>query len=1557
MSQIYPLCLFLLSCCLWTGLSAQDVLISQGGTVLTCGTNFLDGGGQLGNHAASGTREVITICAGGGAVDQSHVQLAFSLIDIQGTLTLLNGPDETADTLRQFGRESNGDRISVSATAANNSGCITVIFESDGTKPGWEAEIRCVAACQPIIAELASSVPAAFPAVNGYIDLCVGDPLTLTGRGVYPENNSKYAQSDARSTFTWNFQDGTSANGQTVAHRFTEPGGYLIELDITDEKGCKNTNSLSQRVRVVGPPEVAPDVAGMPLLCPGDAIRLGLNGDAANDLNFTVRPAAAEFNARQPVSDSVAIPGDSDELTQSFLQLRDFAPGQRLTSADDIEEICVTIEHSFIGDLSLWIECPGGQRVNLLRVDPSGTGATNQRFGFPDRNPGGPGEPLTYCFSARGAQTVAEVARGLEDTPGAPPTMPSELLYLPLEGGFDDFLGCALNGDWSLNVIDFFAEDDGTVFSWSIKFDDKLVPPREAYAIPVTTSYFADSGIYSSYAADQVTFTADKPGYANQRIVSIDSVGCTYDTLFPVQIRSPYSPLCFSCPPPALLPEVDTIVCAGESFTPDLFPEIFGQDERTRWEAFTDEDIRYADFPVGDSYTSTLTVTDHVPNNIGDPAADIAEVCVNYTGTGTLSGLEVSLLSPAGQRIVLIPRGSLTGTSVNQCFIPDGSATWEALRGTRFNGNWVLQLSDPTTTASGRLQSWSLDLIRRPTISYTWTPASSDLSCTDCPNPTITPTADGRYTLNVRTGDGCFSRASINLTIKDLAATFTAVVNDGCAGQDDGSITLVPVGDVTGLSYQWSNGATSQNVSGLAAGDYQLTVSADNGCTGTFDYTIAPAAPLTVQPEQVSNVSCFGAADGSIRVSVSGGTAPYTYTWSEIGIGTEATADGLPPGSYSLVVTDDAGCSSAFAQLITEPDSLALSLEATPVSCRDGADGTVSVFVGGGSPTYTYRWSNGATSETLNAVPAGTYSVTVTDNSGCEQTADIQVEEPTVALTISLLEVTPGCAGTSTTEATVVATGGGGNYTYVWSDLETGPAAIFLPDGEQSVSVTDDNGCTAVLPIFVSSKSPVVPEIQIVSDRACAPVAEQSLEVADTFRTYRWSTGATTPAIAGLADGTTYGVTVTDAEGCTGSADLTFQAPKPTTFDVAITPVTCFGTATGGLAVSNVSGPGPGPYGIQWGPGGDFADGPVITERPAGSYALSITDAAGCTVDTSLTIPTPELLLLAIDTAEITCFGADDGQIFPTITGGVAPYRYAWSTGAASASLTDLAAGTYSLTVTDAKGCTSDATATLESPGEIIVDATTIPGTCGGEASGRIDILATGGREPIEYSINNSNFTGTPRKVGYTNGIYIIRVRDDVGCLGRDTVEVDNTPAFRIDLGPDIDLVFGDSVTLSANLTRPEGEVDYFWSGSYAGTLSCVDCARPVAQPPYAIDYTLVAIDGLGCEAVDRMSVRVQKIREVAVPTGFTPDGDGRNDRLLVHGRPGTRVLEWLLFDRWGGLIFQDRDFEVNDPTRGWDGTGTNTQPMNAGVYLYKVIVEHEDGSQETLSGQTTLIR
>ncbi|MEL6357997.1 MAG: gliding motility-associated C-terminal domain-containing protein, partial [Bacteroidota bacterium] len=256
---------------------------------------------------------------------------------------------------------------------------------------------------------------------------------------------------------------------------------------------------------------------------------------------------------------------------------------------------------------------------------------------------------------------------------------------------------------------------------------------------------------------------------------------------------------------------------------------------------------------------------------------------------------------------------------------------------------------------------------------------------------------------------------------------------------------------------------------------------------------------------------------------------------------------------------------------------------------------------------------------------------------------------------------------------------------------------------------------------------------------------------------------------------------------------------------------------------------------------------------------------------------------------------------------------------------------------------------------------------CFGDATGRILISGSGGREPYTYSVDESGFSRGQEFIGLPAGTYTAFVRDIGGCIGTTQIEVFDGPELLLDLGPDTTIVFGDSIFLNPVYSGAVDSISFMWRGSYSGTLLCrsdsirentsaVFCQTPNAKPQYEIDYTLQLIDGNGCEIEDRIRVSVQKIRLAAVPTAFTPNNDGQNDLLVVHGRPGTRIGRFSVFDQWGELVHEDENYEVNDLTRGWDGNYKN-QPANSGSYLWQILIIYEDDSEEILTGQTTLLR
>ncbi|MEZ7497116.1 T9SS type A sorting domain-containing protein, partial [Leeuwenhoekiella aequorea] len=306
-------------------------------------------------------------------------------------------------------------------------------------------------------------------------------------------------------------------------------------------------------------------------------------------------------------------------------------------------------------------------------------------------------------------------------------------------------------------------------------------------------------------------------------------------------------------------------------------------------------------------------------------------------------------------------------------------------------------------------------------------------------------------------------------TILSASGVATAV---SCNGGSDASIDLAVVGGTASYTYLWSNGATTEDLSGLTAGTYDVTVTDANGCTATASIQVNEPTILSASGVATA-VSCNGGSDASIDLAVVGGTASYTYLWSN-GATTEDLS-GLTAGTYDVTVTDANGCTATASIQVNEPTILSASGVATAVSCNGGSDASIDLAVVGGTASYTYLWSNGATTEDLSGLTAGTYDVTVTDANGCTATASIQVNEPTI-LTASGVATAVSCNGGSDASIDLAVVGGTKPYTYAWNNGATTEDLSGLTAGTYDVTVTDANGCTATASFvieIIDSSSPL----------------------------------------------------------------------------------------------------------------------------------------------------------------------------------------------------------------------------------------------------------------------------------------------------------------------------------------------------------------------------------------------------------------------------------------------------------------------------------------------------
>ena len=1558
-------------------LTAQDYLIGTDGQVSTCAGRFLDSGGADGNHAATEAGRVTTICPTDG---EASMRVLFSTIDISGTITVFNGSNTSAREIGSITPILNGRAVIFRATAANTSGCLTFEFVPDGTNDpgqGWIGQISCVTTCQPIEAVLLSSDPEPVPNTQqGYIDICPGDPITLRGMGVYPENGTAYNQSDATSTFTWNFQNGDELTGQNVTYTYDEPGGYVVQLTIEDRQNCRNGNRISRRVRVAPPPEFAFNETLPQQICPGEEVVVDIRDATQPGGNFSVTPTTFPFATSQARAETVFLPDGDETSYRSPLVFTNFDPGQVLADVSDIVQICAIMEHSWLGDLEIQLECPGGRIVTLHEFRMTGDVVRGQVLGQADRETITPDPPGTYCWTTTAPRSLRDVVRSQGLDVG---DMLPEQDYRP-DQSFDDLIGCELNGEWTIVVTDRRGQDEGYIFEWSIDFASDVYPEQEEFTVPIDNVTIRPNSYYGSFAPDLAVIDGNEPGPRRVVIESEDDFGCVYDTTFYVEILSPFAEECYTCPTYAPRSVIDTGVCSGDSFIPNV-GVVGGQDTTVTYRAVESAAIRSAvadDFET--AYTSAINVRAHNPGQFTTASDQITEICIDLNNSARLSDLNFVLVSPSGDQVPILSNFAGSGGVLSRtCFSTDATADiadaappyngtfrlsqpLDALNRTAINGEWVMRVWDEAGTDRSEFISWSIGLAYDYGLTFSWSGAGNEFSCTDCADPTITPSGPGQVELTITDAAGCEETVTVNISESSLSVNPAEVITTpSCNGSTDGRIT-VTIPETDSLTYLWSTGQTGLDLTGIGAGEYSLEVATQEGCSAIFTYSVDEPAVVAAEA-LITDVSCNGGSDGAVDFTVTGGTPPYTFLWSDPSGTTTEDIDNLPAGTYTVAIRDANDCGFDEEINITEPAPLTATTGTTPVICRGESTGTATVSATGGTPDYTYAWPDGQTEATATGLAAGNFTVTVTDDLGCTVTAVVEVIQPDVALSAAIDLGEPGCSGASENVATAVPTGGAGDYTFAWSNGETTATAVNLPAGEATVTLSDANGCSVTATVEVVSLppveltiTPVLPTCNGGTDGQLRAIASGGRGVEQTDYQFRWGGGQTTADIDGLTGEREYTLVVTGPAGCTGTQTTTLATPDPITIEPSITAAACFGDSTGSIELTTITSPNPGEFAILWGPEAGGVTTRTVSGLPAGNYPVTITDAVGCTLFTSVDVTQPDSLIQQIEQTNISCFGEIDGVLAVTGSGGTEPYRFTWSDGATTSRVTGLAPGDYSLTLTDVNGCTAIDTYEILEPGLLVANPIITEISCEGGRNGRIFVDAQGGTAPFEYRLTGRGGSFDPAFLGLGLGTYDIDLRDANGCEADTVASLLDGPAFTVDLGPDIDIVFGDSVTLMPDVTGGRDTLRYDYRPSAPTAISCFDCPNPVIQPAFELDYTLVLTDAGGCVAEDRIRISVRKIREVAIPTGFSPNGNNSNDRLLVHGRPGTRVLAFQVFDRWANLLFEDGNFEVNDPTRGWDGTHED-EPVAAGVYLYKVVVQYEDITTETLSGQTTLIR
>jgi len=834
----------------------------------------------------------------------------------------------------------------------------------------------------------------------------------------------------------------------------------------------------------------------------------------------------------------------------------------------------------------------------------------------------------------------------------------------------------------------------------------------------------------------------------------------------------------------------------------------------------------------------------------------------------------------------------------------------------------------------------------------------------------------GNYTVIVTDGLGCSQELSTTLSEPTALNVTDTTLPASCFNSLDGSISLVVTGGTVTTNYQyaWSNGGNTAQQTALAANNYQVTITDDQGCELIKNYTID--SPNAIQLSVVETPAiCNGTQTGMATVTATGGDGNYTYEWdTDAGSQVTATANNLLSNIYFVTVTDGNGCAEFATAEVLEPLSIGNSFEKLDIDCFGGTTGTLNADVFGGVAPYTYSWigPNGftATAANLDNLAAGTYDLTITDDNGCVFEETTTLAQPATGLTATITPRDTVCFEQATGTATVVPAGGTGTIFYLWNHQNQITETVNnLPAGNWEVVVTDQSGCSTTHSTIIEEDPEMIIRLSengpLCFDGTDGQAAVTSIEVngnQTNLNDYQfiWNTNETTTQAENLTGGDRYFVSVTNAIGCMASEVI--EISNPDAIGILINDIVATDCANGNNGSATVNGAGgTQPYTYQWSANAANQTTPTAQNLTSGIYTIVVSDENLCSSSQEIIVTEPDALAIEFFVSDISCPGDADGVISTTISGGTAPYQYVWSTGSNDTAVDRIEAGNYELTITDSKGCSISSNQLVEAPDVLTATTELIDPTCFGERDGRITIIPNGGIPPYQYALNQEDFNGSSVKVGIRAGDYDIRIQDAKGCEYFTQVIINEPLPVTVDAGVALEMMLGDSLQLIAEVENTVGAVDLIWNAPYQGTLSCypdslADCNSPWTIAQHTILYTVNAEDSRGCTGEATVEVKVNKARQILVPSAFTPNGDGNNDFLLVHGVPGTEVLNYKIFDRWGSLLFENGDFMVNDTAAGWNGTYRNER-LTSGVYIWQVTVRYLDGELNTASGSTTLLR
>jgi len=718
--------------------------------------------------------------------------------------------------------------------------------------------------------------------------------------------------------------------------------------------------------------------------------------------------------------------------------------------------------------------------------------------------------------------------------------------------------------------------------------------------------------------------------------------------------------------------------------------------------------------------------------------------------------------------------------------------------------------------------------------------------------------APGTYSVTVTDANDCTIEGSATVDAFDCGAFATTIsaTNVLCNGAATGSATANPIGGNAPFGYLWNTGATTQTISNLIAGNYAVTVTDATNCPTTQSTTITQPAALLLTASSTDETA-LGANDGTATAMASGGTGVLMYLWSTGA--TTATITGLAPGIYNVTATDANGCTRTTSVIVNAfaCAGFAIVINGDDLSCNGDASGSATASPLGGNAPYEYFWSNGALTQSIANLAAGSYTVTVTDATNCSEIQSITINEPPLLfLNISSTDETALNANDGT--ATVAAGGGTAPLEYLWSNGSTATNLMNLPPGTYSVTVTDGNDCTATGTTIVNSFScagfsATATGTNLLCNGDMSGTAMANPMGGTAPFNYLWSNGGTTQSITNLAVGS-YAVTVSDATNCTNIQSINITQPTALVLMTNATDETAL-NANDGTATAMASG-GTLPLEYLWSNGSTATN---LMNLPPGTYSVTVTDGNDCTATGTAIVNSFSCAGFSATATgtNLLCNGDMSGAAMANPMGGTAPFNYLWSNGGTTQSITNLAAGSYTVTVSDATNCTNIQSVNITQPTALVLMTTFTNETIVNANDGTAMAMASGGTPPLQYLWSNGatteNLTNLPP------GTYEVTVTDANNCSLSDAVSIaaggmggggcTALPVYAIS-SPET-VCQGEPFMLEADDLYPSPSVRYVWILPTGDTLTTAQTFLDLVATSTAFSGEYYVFrDSLGCQSI-----------------------------------------------------------------------------------------------------------